>query len=106
MGGKILAPVTLLVLDGWGLSPNKEGNAILAARTPNYNNMLCRFPHSVLKASGESVGLPPGIMGNSEVGHLNIGAGRVVVQKLTQISKTILDGSFFQNPILLQALLL
>ncbi|MBI4532403.1 MAG: 2,3-bisphosphoglycerate-independent phosphoglycerate mutase [Candidatus Melainabacteria bacterium] len=103
MGDKILGPVTLLVLDGWGVSTQTHGNAILAARTPNYNNMLSRFPNSLLKASGEAVGLPPGIMGNSEVGHLNIGAGRVVVQKLTQISQTILDGSFFQNPVLRQA---
>jgi 2,3-bisphosphoglycerate-independent phosphoglycerate mutase len=93
-----LAPVTLLILDGWGVSNETRGNAILAARTPNYKDMLAQFPHCLLDASGISVGLPPGLMGNSEVGHLNIGAGRVVVQKLTQISQTIIDGTFFQNP--------
>ncbi len=98
-----MGPVTLLILDGWGVTREKHGNAILAAKTPNYASMLDRFPHSLLDASGVAVGLPPGLMGNSEVGHLNIGAGRVVIQKLTQISKTIGDSSFFQNPVLLKA---
>lgn len=98
-----MAPVTLLVLDGWGISAQKEGNAILNANTPNYLQMLAKFPNSQLDASGMAVGLPPGLMGNSEVGHLNIGAGRVVVQKLTQISQSILDGSFFNNPVLVTA---
>lgn len=98
-----MGPVTLLILDGWGVTREKRGNAILAAKTPNYAEMLSRFPNSQLQASGVAVGLPPGLMGNSEVGHLNIGAGRVVIQKLTQISKTILDGSFYENPVLLQA---
>ncbi len=90
--------LTLLILDGWGVSQERRGNTILASKTPNYNLMLEKFPHSLLNASGVDVGLPPGLMGNSEVGHLNIGAGRVVIQKLTQISKTILDGTFFKNP--------
>ncbi len=98
-----MKPVTLLVLDGWGVSREKKGNAVAAARTPNYANMLSKFPNCLLQASGEHVGLPPGLMGNSEVGHLNIGAGRVVIQKLTQISKTILDGTFFKNPVLVEA---
>ncbi len=98
-----MAPLTLLVLDGWGVSQEKKGNAISLARTPNYKNMLAKFPNSLVEASGECVGLPPGLMGNSEVGHLNIGAGRVVVQKLTQISATIADGTFFSNPVLLEA---
>src|SRR5581483_4995984 len=99
----IVPPVTLLILDGWGVTREKQGNAILAARTPNYARMLERFPNSVLEASSTCVGLPPGLMGNSEVGHLNIGAGRVVIQKLTQISDTILDGTFFKNPALVSA---
>jgi len=98
-----LGPLTLLVLDGWGVSREKKGNAILAARTPNYLQMLSRLPNCLLEASGEAVGLPPGLMGNSEVGHLNIGAGRVVIQKLTQISQTIRDGTFFENPVLVEA---
>lgn len=101
--GEIVAPLTLLVLDGWGVSQETKGNAIALARTPNYKNMLAKFPNSLVEASGECVGLPPGLMGNSEVGHLNIGAGRVVMQKLTQISATIADGTFFTNPILLEA---
>lgn len=98
-----MGTVTLLILDGWGVSQEKRGNAILAAKTPNYQYLLAHFPHSLLNASGVAVGLPPGLMGNSEVGHLNIGAGRVVIQKLSQISKTILDGSFFKNPSLVAA---
>lgn len=98
-----MGTLTLLILDGWGVSQERKGNAILAAKTPNYDLMLAKFPHSILDASGSAVGLPPGLMGNSEVGHLNIGAGRVVIQKLTQISKTILDGSFFKNPSLIAA---
>ncbi len=100
----ILGPVTLLILDGWGVSLEKRGNAVLAARTPNYLDMLSRFPNCQLDASGSAVGLPPGLMGNSEVGHLNIGAGRVVIQKLAQISAKILDGTFFKNPALMAAI--
>lgn len=103
-GGTILAPVTLLILDGWGVSPEKRGNAVLAARTPNYLEMLARFPNCLLNASGSAVGLPPGLMGNSEVGHLNIGAGRVVIQKLSQISAKIPDGTFFKNPAFMAAI--
>ena len=98
-----MGTVTLLILDGWGVSREKRGNAVLAAKTPNYNLLLAKYPNSILEASGVDVGLPPGLMGNSEVGHLNIGAGRVVIQKLTQISKTILDGSFYKNPCLVAA---
>jgi 2,3-bisphosphoglycerate-independent phosphoglycerate mutase len=99
-----LKPLTLVVLDGWGISPKKEGNAILNANTPNYNYLLSHFPHSELAASGVEVGLPPGLMGNSEVGHLNLGAGRVVIQKLSCISDTIANGSFFTNPVFLKAI--
>jgi 2,3-bisphosphoglycerate-independent phosphoglycerate mutase len=97
-GEMTLGPVTLLILDGWGVSSQTKGNAILAAKTPNYKAMLAQFHHCLLDASGTAVGLPPGLMGNSEVGHLNIGAGRVVIQKLSQISQTIIDGTFYQNP--------
>jgi 2,3-bisphosphoglycerate-independent phosphoglycerate mutase len=93
----------LLILDGWGIAKNNNGDAISAAKTPHYHELLQKFPHSELNASGEYVGLPPGLMGNSEVGHLNIGAGRVVVQKLTLISQSIIDGSFFKNPVMLKA---
>ncbi len=90
-----MGPVILVILDGWGISGEKRGNAILNANTPNYNLLLKNFPHCQLDASGIAVGLPAGLMGNSEVGHLTIGAGRVVKQKLTTISETINDGSFF-----------
>jgi 2,3-bisphosphoglycerate-independent phosphoglycerate mutase len=99
-----MGPIVLVVLDGWGISTNKVGNAILSAKTPNYNSLLAKFPHSQLIASGIEVGLPPGLMGNSEVGHLTIGAGRIVKQKLTIISEKIADGSFFTNPVLKKAI--
>ncbi len=70
--------IVLIILDGWGISEKVEGNAIRQARTPNYDKLLSQYPHSELGASGESVGLPDDIMGNSEVGHMNLGAGRIV----------------------------
>src|SRR5512135_3316039 len=96
--------ILLLVLDGWGINMNKEGNAIAAAKAPVYNTLINDYPHTELQASGEAVGLPDGQMGNSEVGHLNLGAGRVVYQDSTRISKSIRDGDFFQNPTLLSAI--
>lgn len=93
-----------MILDGYGLSGKKEGNAIAHARTPNLDRLFSTYPHSILEASGESVGLPQGQMGNSEVGHLNIGAGRVVYQDLTRITKSIREGDFFRNKTLLDAL--
>jgi 2,3-bisphosphoglycerate-independent phosphoglycerate mutase len=96
-------PVVLIILDGWGLAPPGPGNAISVASTPVYDRLLADCAHGALDASGEAVGLPPGQMGNSEVGHLNIGAGRVVYQELTRISKAIADGSFFENKALVQA---
>ncbi len=93
----------LMILDGYGLREEKEGNAILAAKTPNIDALLS-YPHSVLQASGRAVGLPEGMMGNSEVGHLNIGAGRIVYQDLTRISKSIEEGDFFRNKVLLDAI--
>jgi len=100
----MMGPVTLLILDGWGVTTERKGNSILATKTPNYNYLLENYPNSILNSSGLSVGLPPGLMGNSEVGHLTIGAGRVVVQKLTLISNTIRDGSFFKNPVIVRAI--
>jgi len=93
-------PVVLTVLDGWGIRENREGNAIALARTPTFHELLARYPHTALDASGEAVGLPAGQMGNSEVGHMNMGAGRVVYQDLTRIDKLIRDGEFFQNDVL------
>ncbi|MFO7964477.1 MAG: 2,3-bisphosphoglycerate-independent phosphoglycerate mutase [Desulfobacterales bacterium] len=94
-------PVCLLmILDGWGIGENDETNAIYMARTPNLDRLEHAYPHTRLACSGEAVGLPSGIMGNSEVGHLNIGAGRIVYQDLLRIDKSIEDGSFFQNPVL------
>ena len=90
-------PLVLVVLDGWGLRDQREGNAIKLARTPVYSELLERFPHSSLLTSGENVGLPAGQMGNSEVGHITIGAGRVVYQDLTRIDKSIADGDFFEK---------
>ncbi|HEY9204936.1 MAG TPA: 2,3-bisphosphoglycerate-independent phosphoglycerate mutase [Candidatus Methanoperedens sp.] len=97
-------PILLMILDGYGISENKEGNAIAKARTPNLDKLFSIYPHSTLKASGESVGLPEGQMGNSEVGHLNIGAGRIVYQDLTRITKSVREGDFFKNKILLSAM--
>jgi 2,3-bisphosphoglycerate-independent phosphoglycerate mutase len=96
--------VVLLVLDGWGINMCTEGNAIASAKTPVYARMMSVCPHTVLQASGEAVGLPEGQMGNSEVGHLNLGAGRIVYQDSTRISKSIRDGDFFHNPVLISAM--
>ncbi len=92
-----LPPVVLIILDGWGTGPDYPGNAILAANTPIMDSLLLRYPSTQLRTSGEAVGLPEGQMGNSEVGHLNIGAGFVVYQWITRIDKSIADRSFFEN---------
>jgi len=92
--------LALVVLDGWGLAPAGPGNAISQAETPVFDALWSRFPHSTLSASGRDVGLPEGQMGNSEVGHLNLGAGAVVQQDLTRIDDAVADGSFFDNPVL------
>jgi len=97
-------PLVLVILDGWGLSPSTDHNAIALARTPTYDELLERFPHATLVASGEAVGLPPAQMGNSEVGHMNLGAGRIVYQDLTRIDKSIADGEFQTNRALQAAL--
>lgn len=91
-------PVALLILDGWGLGPNNAGNAILRAKTPNMNSYWSMYPHTQLAASGEAVGLPHGEDGNTETGHLNIGAGSIVYQDLPRINMSIADGSFNINP--------
>ena len=94
--------VVLLVLDGWGYRPEREGNAIELASTPNWQRLWRSYPRTLLEASGLAVGLPQGQMGNSEVGHLNLGAGRVVPQDLVRISQSIQDGSFYQLEPLVQ----
>lgn len=90
-------PLVLVILDGFGHREEVKYNAILAANTPNYNNLLATYPHGLISGSGMDVGLPDGQMGNSEVGHMNLGAGRVVYQDLTRITKAIADGDFFKN---------
>src|SRR5437773_4892568 len=97
-------PFVLIVMDGWGINPRKEGNAIAMARTPNINRLVREWPHTAVRTSGAAVGLPEGQMGNSEVGHQNIGAGKRVLQDYTRVSESIEDGSFFQNPALLKAI--
>jgi len=97
-------PLVLIIMDGWGIRKEKKGNAILNAKTPNYNFLMKNYPNSMLFASGEHVGLPSGFIGNSEVGHLNIGAGRIVHQDLTRINNAIKDKSFFKNKVLLNEL--
>ena len=91
--------VALVVLDGWGLAP-RPGNAISQASTPTFNGLWERYPHTELDASGRAVGLPDGQMGNSEVGHMNLGAGAIVKQDLLRINDAIADGSFFENEVL------
>lgn len=93
-------PTTLIIMDGFGLSDETEGNAVAAARTPVLDGLFATCPHTQLSASGLSVGLPEGQIGNSEVGHTNIGAGRVVFQDLPRISQAIEDGSFYENAVL------
>jgi 2,3-bisphosphoglycerate-independent phosphoglycerate mutase len=97
-------PVALVILDGWGINESCENNAVCQARTPRLDELFKNYPHSWLNASGLNVGLPEGQMGNSEVGHLNIGAGRIIYQDLTRISRSITDGDFFTNPVLVKAL--
>ncbi|TXK83632.1 2,3-bisphosphoglycerate-independent phosphoglycerate mutase [Paenibacillus sp. N3.4] len=96
-------PVALIILDGFGLRSEEQGNAVAHAKKPNYDRYWSTFPHTTLTACGEAVGLPEGQMGNSEVGHLNIGAGRIVYQDLTRISKSIRDGEFYDNETILGA---
>ncbi len=97
-------PVALIIMDGFGYNPDSYGNAIMAAKTPNLDKYLKECPNTIIGASGLCVGLPDGQMGNSEVGHTNIGAGRIVYQMLVKISKSIEDGDFFQNPALVHSM--
>jgi 2,3-bisphosphoglycerate-independent phosphoglycerate mutase len=97
-------PLVLTILDGWGYSAATEGNAIAAAHKPNYDRLLRDFPNTLVHTSGPFVGLPEGQMGNSEVGHLNIGAGRVIFMDVTRLDLMISSGEFFQNPVLLAAM--
>jgi 2,3-bisphosphoglycerate-independent phosphoglycerate mutase len=91
-------PAVLMILDGWGVAPDHPGNAISRANTPVMDNLIRSYPTMTVKASGEAVGLSWGEMGNSEVGHLTIGAGRVFYQSLPRIDRAISEGSFFDNP--------
>ena len=97
-------PNMILIMDGYGLNPRTMGNAIAQAYTPQLDRIMAMYPHTSLAASGEPVGLPDGQMGNSEVGHLNIGGGRIVYQDLSLITKAIADGSFFTNSALKNAM--
>ncbi len=97
---KQLKPLVLTILDGWGFSPAVEGNAILAARKPSYDSLLAEYPNTLVHTSGPYVGLPEGQMGNSEVGHLNIGAGRVIYMDVTRIDLMIASGEFGRNPVI------
>jgi 2,3-bisphosphoglycerate-independent phosphoglycerate mutase len=103
MPGKI-KPLVLTILDGWGFSPATEGNAIAAARKPTYDHLLHTYPNTLIHTSGPFVGLPEGQMGNSEVGHMNMGAGRVIYMDVTRIDLLISSGDFFRNPALLNAM--
>lgn len=97
-------PTVLMILDGFGLNEKTEGNAIAQAKTPVIDGLMKDYPFVKGNASGLAVGLPDGQMGNSEVGHLNMGAGRIVYQELTRITKEISDGDFFKNQALLDGM--
>ncbi len=90
--------IVLIIRDGWGINPNPEYNAIINANTPNMDIFLKMYPNTILEAAGPAVGLPEGYQGSSEVGHLNIGAGRMVEQEITRINEAIKDKSFFEKP--------
>ena len=92
-----MKPLVLCILDGFGIRKEKQGNALAKANMPNYDKLVKEYPHSLLSASEEAVGLPHGQMGNSEVGHFNIGAGRVVYQPQEQINEEIKNGKFYEN---------
>jgi len=96
-------PMMLMILDGWGYAPDSDSNAISLAKKPNLDKILANYPSVLIKTCGKDVGLPAGVMGNSEVGHLNIGAGRVVYQGLTRIDKSIEDEDFYKLPLLVEA---
>ncbi|MFM8296038.1 MAG: 2,3-bisphosphoglycerate-independent phosphoglycerate mutase, partial [Microcystaceae cyanobacterium] len=95
-----ISPVVLVILDGWGYRSEQRANAIALAETPIMDSLMAVYPHTLINTSGKDVGLPKGQMGNSEVGHLNIGAGRIVPQELVRISDAVENGSLFENPVL------
>src|SRR5215216_80484 len=97
-------PVALIVIDGWGYSVAREGSAIALAETPFYDELSEKYPSTVLEAHGSRVGLPAGVMGNSEVGHLNIGSGRVIRMDVSLVDHEIETGEFFRNRVLLNAM--
>src|SRR5690349_16088987 len=97
-------PLILIILDGWGYRAEQKANAIALARKPTYDRLLREYPNTLIHTSGHYVGLPDGQMGNSEVGHLNIGAGRIVHMDITRIDLMIQNGDFFKNPTLLSAM--
>ncbi|MGW8264663.1 2,3-bisphosphoglycerate-independent phosphoglycerate mutase, partial [Bacillus sp. LR--39] len=97
-------PAALIILDGFGLRNETVGNAVALAKKPNFDRYWNQYPHQTLTASGEAVGLPEGQMGNSEVGHLNIGAGRIVYQSLTRVNVAIREGEFERNQTFLDAI--
>src|ERR1700693_2679990 len=97
-------PLILTILDGWGVSPAPEGNGIAAARETAYGKLLREFPNTLIHTSGPFVGLPEGQMGNSEVGHLNIGAGRVILMDVMRIDLMIASGEFFRHPVLVECM--
>ena len=101
---QIPRPLLLIVMDGYGINPRADANAIALAAKPHLDRIARQWPHTQVATSGPAVGLPEGQMGNSEVGHLNIGAGKRVLQEFTRVSAAIHDGSFFENPALLKAI--
>jgi 2,3-bisphosphoglycerate-independent phosphoglycerate mutase len=104
MLNKRTGPLALIIIDGWGYTPNREGNAIALAPTPNYDEILDKYPQTLLEASGRRVGLPAGIMGNSEVGHLNMGSGRVIRMDVSRIDHAIETKEFFSNEVLVETM--
>ena len=103
MAQESVSPMVLVILDGWGHRDEDNGNAISNARTPVIDSLWTAYPHTLIQTSGKHVGLPDGQMGNSEVGHLNIGAGRIVPQELVRISDAVKDGSIQENQAILDA---
>ena len=97
-------PLLLVILDGWGYNPSSKGNAIALARKPTMDELARSFPQTLIHTSGPYVGLPEGQMGNSEVGHLNMGSGRIVHMDITRIDRMIASGEFFKAPVLLGAM--
>ena len=99
-----IRPVVLIILDGWGVAPPSQGNAITLTKTPVFDQLLKTYPSMTLQAAGEAVGLPWGEWGNSEVGHLSLGAGKIIWQSLPKINRAVADGDFFTNHAFLNAI--